>query len=336
MKIRVIYETSYKGNGVYTSFVDHVSLMQPKENEDIKLIINDEEGDADILHSHTYSPYFFWKGWRYKKRRVLTVHVIPDSIKGSLPMSKWMMPIVRWYFKHVYSYADVCIAIAPHVKEAIEELGSKTRIVNIYNPIFLEKWQRTDEKRKMGRALLKLDENAFVVLGVGQLQARKGVEDFIDIAAQIPEAQFCWVGGRPLKMTEGINRINQRIQQAANNTHFMGMFNLEEMPLVYAAADLMLFPSYQENCPLAPLEAAGSGIPVIFRDLSEYALLYENPYLKAASNDEFVSMTKKMVTSPDFYQRGVMISQQLIKQFEKETVRKKLLALYHELLNQPS
>lgn len=336
MRIRVIYETAYKGNGVYTSFVDYISLMQPKENEDIKLIVNDEEGDADILHSHTYSPNFFWKGWRFKKRRVLTVHVIPDSIKGSLPMSKWMLPIVRWYFKQVYSYADVCIAIAPHVKAAIEELGAKTRIVNIYNPIFVEKWQRTDEKRKMGRALLHLDEDAFVVLGVGQLQARKGVEDFIDIAAQVPEAQFCWVGGRPLKMTEGKNRIDHRIQQAAKNTHFVGMYGLEDMPLIYAAADLMLFPSYQENCPLAPLEAACSDIPVIFRDLTEYTLLYENPYLKASSTSEFVRLTKEMIVSKETYQKGVAISRQLIKQFEKENVRRKLLALYHELLNSPS
>jgi 1,2-diacylglycerol-3-alpha-glucose alpha-1,2-galactosyltransferase len=335
MKIRVIYETSYKGNGVYTSFVDYVSLMQQKGNEDIQLLINDEKGDADLLHSHTYSPYYFLKGWRHKKRRVLTVHVIPDSIKGSLPMSKWMLPIVRWYFKQVYSYADVCIAIAPHVKDAIEALGSKTKIVTIYNPIFVEKWQRTDEKRKRGRALLKLDENAFLVLGVGQLQARKGVEDFIDIAAQIPEAQFCWVGGRPLKMTEGKNRIDSHIEQAPDNIHFTGMFSLEEMPLVYAAADLMLFPSYQENCPLAPLEAASSGIPVIFRNLSEYALLYENPYLKADSTEEFVNMTKEIIHSPELYQQGVLISQQLIKQFEKEMVRQKLLALYHDLLNQP-
>jgi 1,2-diacylglycerol-3-alpha-glucose alpha-1,2-galactosyltransferase len=97
----------------------------------------------------------------------------------------------------------------------------------------------------------------------------------------------------------------------------------------------MLFPSYQENCPLAPLEAASSGIPVIFRNLSEYALLYENPYLKADSTEEFVNMTKEIIHSPELYQQGVLISQQLIKQFEKEMVRQKLLALYHDLLNQP-
>jgi glycosyltransferase involved in cell wall biosynthesis len=41
------------------------------------------------------------------------------------------------------------------------------------------------------------------------------------------------------------------------------MLELEDMPLVYAAADVLLFPSYQENCPLAPLEAAACGLPVV-------------------------------------------------------------------------
>lgn len=330
MNIHIIYETSVKGNGVYTSFIEHIDLMKSKK--DVGVIINEEKGHGDILHSHTYSPYYFWKGLKYKHRRVLTVHVIPDSIKGSLPMWKLMLPLFKLYFKYVYSYADVCIAISPHVHDTIKSLGSKTKIINIYNPISAEKWQRTNEKRQKGRALLGLKDNAFVVLGVGQLQARKGVEDFIDISEQIPEAQFVWVGGRPFKtITEGIARIDNRIQHAKSNIHFAGMLDLEMMPLVYAAADVMLFPSYQENCPLAPIEAACSGIPVIFRDLPEYISLYENPYLKATSTKDFIEMTKKLMNSPTDYQDGLKISKQLITQFDKNIVRQKLLNVYTEL-----
>jgi 1,2-diacylglycerol-3-alpha-glucose alpha-1,2-galactosyltransferase len=65
------------------------------------------------------------------------------------------------------------------------------------------------------------------------------------------------------------------------------------MPLIYAAADLMLFPSYQENCPLSPIEAAACGMPVIYRDIEEYKSLYTNSYLKAGNTVEFISMTKK-------------------------------------------
>lgn len=333
MKIHVISETVFhiKGNGVHTAFVDHVDLLKSKSG--IEVIVNNEKGKGDIFHSHTYGPYYFMKGFPYKHKRVLTTHVIPDSIKGSLPMWRLWMPFVKWYFKQVYSYADVCIAISPRVHEAILEIGAKTNIVNINNPIPIEKWQRTDENRQKGRALLGIKEDAFVVLGVGQLQARKGVEDFVDVSEQVPEAEFVWVGGRPFKMmTEGISRIDERIAHAKENMHFAGMYDLDTMPLVYAAADLMLFPSYQENCPLAPIEAAASGMPVIFRDIPEYVSLYDHPYLKAKNTDNFVEMTKQIITSSAFYQEGVGISKQLITQFDRNMILQKLLAVYEELM----
>jgi 1,2-diacylglycerol-3-alpha-glucose alpha-1,2-galactosyltransferase len=334
MKIHVISESAFhiQGNGVHTAFIDHIDLL--KSQNDIEIMVNDDVGEGDVFHSHTYGPYYFLKGLRYKHKRVMTVHVIPDSIKGSLPNWSLLMPFVKWYFKRVYAYADVCIAISPRVEEAIIESGAHTKIVRINNPISIEKWHRTDENRKKGRALLGVKEDAFVVLGVGQLQARKGVEDFIDISEQIPDAEFIWVGGRPFKaMTEGIFRIDERVKHVKPNMHFAGMFELEKMPLVYAAADLMLFPSYQENCPLAPIEGAVSGIPVIFRDITEYVSLYENSYLKAKTTDAFVEMTRQMMTSQAYYQEGVSISKQLITQFEKNMILKKLRAVYAGLIN---
>jgi 1,2-diacylglycerol-3-alpha-glucose alpha-1,2-galactosyltransferase len=105
------------------------------------------------------------------------------------------------------------------------------------------------------------------------------------------------------------------------------------MPLIYAAADLMLFPSYQENCPLSPIEAAACGMPVIYRDIEEYKSLYTNSYLKAGNTVEFISMTKKMISDKKFYNEGLRISEQLLVQFDKDVIRQKLLVVYKSLLN---
>ena len=333
MRIHIISETPFimKGPGVHTAFVDHVNLL--KEKNDVDVVINNE-GEGDIMHGHTYGPYLFWKGRKYKGRRVYTVHVIPDSIKGSLPMWKFFFPFVRWYFKKVFSYADVCIAISPMVEKAIKELGVKSRIEKIANPIDAENWKRTEEKRTKGRKMLGVAEKDFVVLGVGQLQGRKGIDDFLEIAEKIPHAKFIWVGGRPSGvMTEGISRLNKKIAKASSHIRFTGLLDLNEMPYIYSAGDMLLFPSYQENCPLAPLEAAASGIPVIFRNLSEYNLLYEHPYLKANSTEEFTALTKKLMTDFSYYEEGQKMSEKLIIQFDKEKIREKLMALYSMLMN---
>jgi 1,2-diacylglycerol-3-alpha-glucose alpha-1,2-galactosyltransferase len=240
---------------------------------------------------------------------------------------------VRWYFRRVYSYATVCIAISPMVEEAIRALKAKTRIVRIYNPIHTEKFAPTPERRAAGRKLLGLAPDTFTVLGVGQLEGRKGVEDFLDVAEAFPDLTFVWVGGRPFgMMTEGIVKLNRRIAAAGAHVKFPGLFELEKMPLLYNAADLLLFPSYQENCPLVPIEAAAAGLPVIYRDIREYTQLYENPYLKAKDTPEFITLTRRMASDPAFREQGRAVSKKLLTQFDKVEIRKRLIALYREVL----
>ncbi|MFA6127197.1 MAG: glycosyltransferase family 4 protein [Bacteroidales bacterium] len=330
MKIHLVYEIEkMRANGVNTVFVQMVDLL--KKRSDIEVVINGK-GRGDVYHAHSYGLLYFLWGLGYKGRRILTVHVIPDSAKGSIPGWQLMMPFIRWYFRQVYSYADVCIALSPTVERAIRRLHSKTRIVRMYNPIPIAFWHRTSEIREKGRERLGLNEKDFVVLGVGQLEGRKGVEDFLDIAAEIPEAKFVWVGGRPFgALTEGLIRINHRIASAAPHISFPGMFELSDMPMIYAAADAFIFPSFQENCPMAPLEAAASGIPVVFRDLPEYRLLYEHPYQKASTTGEFIERIRKLMNDKSFYREGTAISKQLLDQFDEDRILAKLIGIYTEL-----
>lgn len=338
IRVHVVSETNFmiKGNGVHTAFLDHISLLNLSNK--VETVVN-EHGDGknkgDIMHSHTYGLYYFVKGLRYRNKKILTVHVTPDSIKGSLPAWKFFMPFVKWYFKQVYNYADVCIAISPRVEESIRETGAKTYVARVFNPIDTDYWHTTPEKRAKGREFLGLDQNDFVVLGVGQLQSRKGVEDFMKIAASVPNAKFVWAGGRPFgPMTEGIIRIDKQISKTkGTNIQFTGMVDLEMMKYIYSSADLMLFTSYQENCPLAPIEAAAANLPVVFRDINEYVALYEHKYLKAANTEAFIAYTKKLMDDPEEYQKAKKISEELITQFDKRNVLAKLLALYEFLNN---
>lgn len=330
IRLHMVSETAWvtQGQGVHTAFTELTELLA--KDERVKLIINGE-GAGDVFHSHTYGPYYFWKGRHYKGRRILTAHVIPDSSRGTIPFWKQLMPLTKLYFKLVFSYADIIIAISPTVEQEIRKLGVASKIVRIVNPVLTENWARTSANRAKGRRLLNIACDEKVVIGVGQLQHRKGVEDFIDMALAMPEYKFVWVGGRPWgKFTEGIKRIDERIANAPSNLQFTGLLQLGEMPPMYAAADVFLFPSYQENCPLAPLEAAAAGLPVVFRNLQEYALLYEQPYLKANDTASFINITRKLFTNKDYYQTGVTISHRLIKAFDKMKIRNDLVYLYKQ------
>jgi len=332
LTVHMVSETAYvtKGQGVHTAFLEMTELL--KEDKKIHVVINDE-GQGDIFHSHTYGPYYFWKGRNYKGRRILTAHVIPDSSKGTIPFWKQLLPLTSRYLKLAYSFADVVIAISPAVEQAIKDLDVKSDIVRIYNPVLTDNWLRTPANRKKGREQLGINGDEFLIMGVGQLQGRKGVEDFIDIAEQIPGSKFVWVGGRPWGVfTEGIQRINNRINNAPPNVFFAGLFDIKDMPAMYAAADIFLFPSYQENCPLAPMEAAASGLPVVFRDIPEYRDLYISPYLKAADTAAFIKITLSLIEEKAFYESAVLMSANLVAEFDKDKIREELIALYRKSL----
>lgn len=331
IRVHVVSETAYvgQGQGVHTAFVDCVNLLRRSDKLDV--VVN-QDGWGDVLHAHTYGPYFFWKGRRYRGKRIFTVHVIPDSARGSIPAERWLMPVVRRYLRRVYNYADVCISISPAVTDALRNLKVKSRIVEIVNPIDTDRFRPSTDLRDEGRKKLGIPRDAFVVLGVGQLEGRKGVEDFIDVAMACPETSFVWVGGRPLgATTEGKGRIDRRIRDAGSRVTFAGLLDLESMPLAYNAADAFLFPSYQENCPLAPLEAATCGLPVIYRDLPEYRRLYQNEYLSAPDTDGFVAAVQRLQNDGAYRARACDLSARLVRQFSRDEVLASLERLYAEL-----
>jgi 1,2-diacylglycerol-3-alpha-glucose alpha-1,2-galactosyltransferase len=331
MKIHIVSETEFyaKGMGVHTAFIDLVNLL--RKNKEVEVVVNNE-GRGDVFHAHTYGFYYFYKGWRYKGRRIHTIHTTPETLEGSIPFYKLVRPFANFYFKMVYNFADVCIVISPTVRKSLEKLNIKSKLVYINNPILTAAWDNNAVKKEGIRKGLGIAENEFVVLGVGQLQKRKGVEDFIDIAAKMPHLKFVWVGGRPFgNATEGINRINDRIKNAPKNVQFTGLVPLEKMSNYYACADAFIFPSYQENCPLAPIEAAAMGLPVVFRNLKEYETLYESKYLMAHDNEVFKAHLERLFSDKNYYDEAVEMSKTLIQQFDENTIYQKTMDVYKQL-----
>jgi 1,2-diacylglycerol-3-alpha-glucose alpha-1,2-galactosyltransferase len=234
----------------------------------------------------------------------------------------------------VYNFADVCIVISPTVKATLQKMKIRSKLVEIGNPINEEKWHTTLIKHNEGRALLGLSKTDFVVLGVGQMQQRKGIEDFIDLAIALPHLKFVWVGGRPFgKFTEGIHRIDDRIKNAPNNIQFTGLIDLQKMPEMYSMANVFVFTSYQENCPLAPIEAAAAGLPVIFRNLAEYKTLYNCKYISANNTTEFTNAIVLLHANKTNYLSALQISKQLVLQFDKNMIHTKLIHLYQSVLD---
>lgn len=312
IRVNIISESGgFEAQGVHTAFVDMVGAL--KRRPEVEVLVNSKER-ADILHAHTFGPSYWLKRHRYKGRRVMTAHVIPDSFKGSLVGWRLWMPVAERYLSVAYGSAEVVLAVAPHVKADLLRIGVKSRIEVLTNPVNVERFYVDPGRKAQGRARLKLDPHAKVAVCVGQVQPRKGVSEFIETARLCPDVQFLWYGGRPFGgLTDSVKALDSQIKAAPANVHFAGTVKLEDMPYVYSASDLLFFPSWQENCALAINEAMACGIPMLLKDNPEYPPLYgaEN-YLKASDPAGYAAQIQRLFAEPalqaDLSRRSVEVA----------------------------
>lgn len=99
---------------------------------------------------------------------------------------------------------------------------------------------------------VQLDVNKKIILGVGRIIMRKGIDIFIDIARTMPEYQFLWIG---------IDKDKELLKDTPSN-----FFHINETtnPYYYMnKCDLFILTSRDDPFPLVVLEALYMNKPVV-------------------------------------------------------------------------
>ncbi len=121
------------------------------------------------------------------------------------------------------------------------------------------------------------EHNPFRVLYVGLLTPRKGVLDLLEASSLLAERGFdheLWLlGGTP---DEGPSAEAEVRAALDGRARILGTRAPEEMPGVYAEADLFCLPSWWEAMPLSVLEAMASGLPVVATDVGDVSRLVQD------------------------------------------------------------
>jgi 1,2-diacylglycerol-3-alpha-glucose alpha-1,2-galactosyltransferase len=327
-KINIIAEKFIgEANGVYTGFVETVEAL--KKVPELELTVNGNCAQADAIHSHTIGEEYVRKSFLFKKKLIVSAHVVPDSFIGSLIFSELWRPLAKWYLKFVYSRASLVIAVSPVVKTELEKIGVKTKIAVLCNAVNRQKFKPDAAARAEYRKKHNIAENAFVVLCAGQIQPRKGVADFLEAAKNLPNITFVWVGGRPYgKLTADFNHMTELMNTAPKNVVFTGAVSFEVMPAYYAMADVYLMPSLQENFAYATIEASSAKLPLVLRDNPEYPSSLFTHYLKGKNASEFTQLIKTLHENPDELKKWQIESDTLASKYEIGAYTQQLVSLY--------
>lgn len=329
MKINVISESEFfpKNHGVHTAYLNHVAMLKKLGIE----VVTNSLKKADVVHIETIGPFGLYKLLSSPKT-VASAHVIPASFEGSLIGAAYWLGAAKTYLRFFYNKASLVLAVGPKVKTQLNEIGVTQRIEIFPNAIDTIMFRNDEKLRMKGRKRFGLNKDNKVILSVGQVQPRKGTEDFIKIAQQLPELTFIWVGNQPFgALTAKSEELQQLLKSPPKNFILAGGVPYLRMPEIYNAADIFFLPSYQENASMSIIEAASCGLPLVLRDLAEYQLLYREGYLAGRKSDEFKKHIQNLFSDKKLFEKQSKASLMLAQKFSFEALGNKLLKYYQNL-----
>ena len=322
------------GQGVGSAYQELIALLRTQATEQITVLINSWQR-ADIIHCHTVDPLFLLRMKCRHGPTVAYVHFLPTTLDGSIKLPKLMFNFFKKYVTYFYKAADRLVVVNPAFIKELEKFGlDRKKITYIPNFVSREEFYPLSVGQKKAlRRQYQLPERAFVVLGAGQVQTRKGVQDFVQVARENPNFKFIWSGGFSFgAMTDGYESLKKIVAAPPANVKFLGIVPRSQMNELYNLANVLLVPSYNELFPMTILEAAATHLPLVVRDLALYQDILLDDYLKGASNDDFSQLLKHLATEKIFYAQAQKKSQAISHSYTPERVLQLWLDFYKQLL----
>lgn len=278
------------GQGVSGAYRELVRLLH-RDAKDQLIVTENLPIEADVTHFHTIDFPYYLSTFQKKRsgRKIGYVHFLPDTLEGSLKIPFFLKGIVKRYVFSFYNRMEHLVVVNPMFIEDLVAAGiPREKVTYIPNFVNKEKWHPLPQEEVARlRTELGLSDNQFIVVGAGQVQKRKGIDDFIRLAEELPQITFIWAGGFSFGgMTDGYERYKKMMDNPPKNLMFPGIVPPERMRELYALADLFLLPSYNELFPMTILEAASCEAPIMLRDLDLYKVILEGNYRATVDREE--------------------------------------------------
>lgn len=321
------------GQGVGSAFYEQVGLLQRYASDELEVTVGGK-GRADVHHFNTVDPASFLRCVGSRVPTVMHVHFLPDTLDGSIRLPAFASVPFRWYVKKFYRAADNLVVVNPIFIEKLGAIGIEPgRVTYIPNFVSRDDFHALPAEDVDGlRERHGLDAGRFTVLGVGQVQTRKGVLDFLEVARRFPEIQFVWCGGFSFGViTDGYPELKAAVSDPPPNVTFAGIVPREEMNQYYNLADCLFLPSFNELFPMAILEACNVHLPVLVRDLDLYRDILMGHYLSASGVDGFVAEVEKLAGDPSYRAQWSAESAEIEKFYSPEHVSSLWIDYYRKV-----
>lgn len=295
--------------------------------------LNKKKLDLDIIHSPENASLFVKLT---NQKKIITVY---DVISLYFPKTFTKITVFRYklLFSKTIKTSDKIITVSHHTKQDIMKYfkipEDKIKVIyeaanGNYKPL------KEDEVNKIRQ---KYNLNYPFILYVGTLEPRKNIptllKAYYKLKKQGIKHKLVITGKRGWKyksIFETIEKLNLQ-----KDVIFTGYVPDEDLPGLYNAADLFVYPSLYEGFGLPPLEAMACGTPVITSNTSSLpevvgdAGIMVNPY----NVDELANAMYEVLTNDGLREELSKKGLERAKLFSWKKCAKEHLKVYEEVYN---
>jgi glycosyltransferase involved in cell wall biosynthesis len=288
----------------------------------------------DVVHdTYHFGPFFLLNR---PTRRVLTVHdltplILPEFHKRSRTF------LHKVIFYKILKDSDHIITVSENTKN---DLINKFKIpedkIRVIPLAANENFKQIDES-KIFSTTTKYNINCPFILYVGTLEPRKNIPNLLNAYYKLKKQginhKLVIAGGKGWKYKEIFETIEKLNLQ--KDVIFTGYVPDEDLPGLYNAAELFVYPSLYEGFGLPPLEAMQCGTPVITSNTSSLpevvgaAGITVNPY----DVDELANKMYEVLTNEDLRKEMSKKGLERAKLFSWKKCAEEHLKVYEEVYN---
>lgn len=246
---------------------------------------------------------------------------------------KWRPVMLRW--------TDAIIAPSEEIRQEIKEINLLSHHRFIPNGIDTTKFHPISlSDRKALRQMLKLPLDSHILIFVGRLVPRKGIDILIkawpEVIKRLPEAFLVICGSGQYQVdsieTELISLVSGSTFE--QSVKFLG--NVANVDEYLKTANLFIFPSRGEGLPNALLEAMATGLPIVASNVGGVKDLIHHEdtghIFNVKNQDQLIESIHKVLTNPKYAQRLGESARRFVEdEFSIDTVLEKYIDLYETI-----
>lgn len=299
----------------------------------IYLVIVLRHQKLDIIHNPAQVPTLF-KIWQ---KSVITVHdITPFLYPEKHPFSRSF--VNRLFFPITLKFANKIIAVSENTKkDLISYFGTPENKIKVI-PNGVDKSFQLLDYEDIDKVKNKYSLRFPFILYVGTLEPRKNIPSLIMAFNKLKEKKITHrlvIAGKKGWKYKDIFKIISKLN-LQNDIIFTGYVSDEDLPGLYNAADLFVYPSIYEGFGLPPLEAMACGTPVITSNTSSLPEVVGNAGIMIDPLDieSFAESMYKVISNEDLKIKMRKKGLERAKLFSWEKCAKEVMDTYQKIYNE--